>query len=175
MSIYSLDVLFPIWNQSVVSCPVLLLPDLHTQHISGTQDEIEISDLFPTAFPCQISSLRYNTFFFFIFPSWLTNNNLFSHNSEKFKIMVPVDSSPSLITIFSLQPHLAGDWVISIIQKPSMAHLTGVIRSSLILPPHYLCTLCPLFSLLIFLNSISSFAPTRIPPLQEAFPGVFSS
>ena len=115
------------------------------------------------------------THFFFIFPSWLTNNNLFSHNSEKFKIMVPVDSSPSLITIFSLQPHLAGDWVISIIQKPSMAHLTGVIRSSLILPPHYLCTLCPLFSLLIFLNSISSFAPTRIPPLQEAFPGVFSS
>ena len=29
MSIYSLDA-FPIWNQSVFPCPVLLLPDLHT-------------------------------------------------------------------------------------------------------------------------------------------------
>lgn len=78
-----------------------------------------MSDLFPTAFLCQNSSLGYNTFFF---SSWLTNN-LFSHNSE-FKIMVPVDSPSSLITIFSLQPHLAGDWVINFIQQPSMAHIT---------------------------------------------------
>ena len=33
--IYSLDVFLFLWNQSVVPCPVLLLPDLHTDFSRG--------------------------------------------------------------------------------------------------------------------------------------------
>ena len=35
MTIYSLDVFLFLWNQSVVPCPVLLLPDLHTDFSRG--------------------------------------------------------------------------------------------------------------------------------------------
>ena len=41
---------FPIWNQSVVPCPVLLLPDLHTNFSRGRSDSLVFLSLeeFPT-------------------------------------------------------------------------------------------------------------------------------